>query len=138
MKKVFTSESITEGHPDKVCDRIADSVLDAILAVDPDARVACECAATSQYLLVMGEITTTAEINVEKIARDKIRQIGYTDDKLGFSACCSVMPAAKPRNSCRLPSCFPISSANGWKRSERAARCRICGPTEKARSAWNT
>ena len=86
MKKVFTSESITEGHPDKVCDRIADSVLDAILAVDPDARVACECAATSQYLLVMGEITTTAEIDVEKIAREKIRQIGYTDDKLGFSA----------------------------------------------------
>ena len=86
MKKVFTSESITEGHPDKVCDRIADSVLDAILAVDPDARVACECSATRQFLLVMGEITTSADIDVEKIARDKIREIGYTDDRLGFSA----------------------------------------------------
>lgn len=86
MKKVFTSESITEGHPDKVCDRIADAVLDAILAKDPDARVACECAATSQFLLVMGEITANADIDVEKIAREKIRSIGYTDEKLGFSA----------------------------------------------------
>lgn len=84
MKKVFTSESITEGHPDKVCDRIADAVLDAILAKDPDARVACECAATSQFLLVMGEITANADIDVEKIAREKIRSIGYTDEKLGF------------------------------------------------------
>ena len=86
MKKVFTSESITEGHPDKVCDRIADAVLDAILAKDPDARVACECAATSQFLLVMGEITANADIDVEKIAREKIKSIGYTDEKLGFSA----------------------------------------------------
>ncbi|PWM75094.1 MAG: methionine adenosyltransferase [Bacillota bacterium] len=86
MRRVFTSESITEGHPDKVCDRIADAVLDAILAQDENARVACECAVKDNYMLIMGEITTTAEIDAERIAREKIREIGYNDDKLGFSA----------------------------------------------------
>ena len=86
MRRVFTSESITEGHPDKVCDRVADAVLDAILRQDPDARVACECAVKDNYMLIMGEITSAARIDAEKIAREKIREIGYTDDKLGFSA----------------------------------------------------
>ena len=86
MKRVFTSESVTEGHPDKVCDRIADSVLDEILKQDRDARVACECAVKDNYMLIMGEITTSAQIDAEKIAREKIAQIGYTDDRLGFSA----------------------------------------------------
>ncbi len=86
MKRIFTSESITEGHPDKVCDRTADAVLDAVLAQDPYARVACECAVKDDYMLIMGEISADAEIDAEKIAREKIRGIGYTDPALGFSA----------------------------------------------------
>ncbi len=85
MKKLFTSESVTEGHPDKVCDQISDAVLDAILAQDKRARVACECSVTTDYLLIMGEITTTAKVDVEKIAREKIKEIGYTDPNCGFS-----------------------------------------------------
>ncbi|MBQ2714392.1 MAG: methionine adenosyltransferase [Clostridia bacterium] len=81
MKKLFTSESVTIGHPDKVCDQISDSVLDAILAQDKMARVACECCACPGLVLVMGEVTTTAKIDVEKIVRDRILEIGY--DKSG-------------------------------------------------------
>ena len=86
MKQFFTSESVTEGHPDKVCDQISDAVLDAIIKEDPDARVACECCASTDYLLIMGEITTAAKPDFERIARDKIREIGYTQKALGFSA----------------------------------------------------
>ena len=86
MKQFFTSESVTEGHPDKVCDQISDAVLDAIIREDPDARVACECCASTDYLLIMGEITTAAKPDFERIARDKIREIGYTQKALGFSA----------------------------------------------------
>ena len=86
MKKYFTSESVTSGHPDKVCDRISDSVLDALLAVDPNSRVACECSVTTNFLLVMGEITSKAKIDIDSIARNAIRDIGYTDDALGFNA----------------------------------------------------
>ena len=76
-KRIFTSESVTEGHPDKVCDRVSDSVLDAVLAQDPMARVACECAATTGLMLVMGEITTTAAIDVADIAaRYRLRCTG--------------------------------------------------------------
>ena len=86
MKQFFTSESVTEGHPDKVCDQISDAVLDAIIKEDPDARVECECCASTDYLLIMGEITTAAKPDFERIARDKIREIGYTQKALGFSA----------------------------------------------------
>ena len=86
MKKYFTSESVTSGHPDKVCDRISDSVLDALLAIDPQSRVACECSVTTNFLLVMGEITSKAKIDIDAIAREAIRDIGYTDDALGFNA----------------------------------------------------
>ena len=86
MKNYFTSESVTVGHPDKVCDNISDAVLDAILAKDPEARVACECSATTDLLLVMGEITSTANIDVEEIARGVIKEIGYNDPDTGFSA----------------------------------------------------
>ncbi len=86
MKNYFTSESVTVGHPDKVCDNISDAVLDAILEKDPMARVACECSATTDLLLVMGEITSTANVDVEKIARGVIKDIGYTDANTGFSA----------------------------------------------------
>lgn len=86
MKNYFTSESVTSGHPDKICDLISDSVLDEFLKFDPNARVACECAVTTNYLLVMGEITSTAKVDVKKVARQTIREIGYTDKKTGFSA----------------------------------------------------
>lgn len=83
---LMTSESVTEGHPDKLCDQISDGVLDAILAQDPDARVACETATTTGLIVVMGEITTTAWVDVQKIARDTITQAGYTRAKYGFDA----------------------------------------------------
>lgn len=85
-KRLFTSESVTEGHPDKVCDQISDAILDEILKQDPNARVACECCVTTNFLLIMGEITTTAVVDYEKVARDTIREIGYTDEAIGFDA----------------------------------------------------
>ncbi|MEO8286597.1 MAG: methionine adenosyltransferase [Chloroflexota bacterium] len=88
----LTSESVTEGHPDKLCDQISDAVLDAILEKDPDARVACETATTTGLIVVMGEITTDAWINVQKIARDTVEQAGYTDAGYGFDAeTCAVL-----------------------------------------------
>ncbi len=85
MKKLFTSESVTEGHPDKVCDRISDSVLDAILAQDKQARVACECFCTTDFVTIMGEITTTAKVDYEQIARKAICDIGYDSDEKYFN-----------------------------------------------------
>jgi len=83
-KRLFTSESVTEGHPDKVCDAISDGVLDAILAQDPMGRVACETSVTTGLVHVMGEITTDCYVDIAKIARDVIRDIGYTDAAIGF------------------------------------------------------
>ena len=92
MRRLFTSESVTEGHPDKVCDQIADAVLDAILAKDPDAHVACECCATTGMVLVMGEITTSAYVPIDQIARNKIVEIGYDRAKYGFDGhSCAVL-----------------------------------------------
>ena len=94
MRTVFTSECVTEGHPDKVCDQISDAVLDAILAQDPASRVACETCATTGMVMVMGEITTEAQVSIPDIAREVIREIGYVGDGLGFSAdSCAVMTA---------------------------------------------
>lgn len=84
MKKLFTSESVTLGHPDKICDRISDSVLDAILAQDPNARVACESFCTTGFITVMGEISTTASIDIQKIARRAINETGYNSAEAGF------------------------------------------------------
>lgn len=87
MKKMFlTSESVTEGHPDKMCDQISDSILDELLKQDPMSRVACETAVTTGLVLVMGEISTNAYIDIPKIFRDTIREIGYTRAKFGFDA----------------------------------------------------
>lgn len=86
MNKFFTSESVTEGHPDKVCDQISDAVLDAILKEDPEARVACECACCTGLILVMGEITTNCYVDIQKIARQTVEEIGYTRAKYGFDA----------------------------------------------------
>lgn len=91
-KRLFTSESVTEGHPDKICDQISDAVLDAILKQDPEARVACEVAVTTGLVLLMGEITTTCYVDIPKIARKTVERIGYTRAKYGFDAeTCAVL-----------------------------------------------
>ena len=84
-KMLFTSESVTEGHPDKVCDKVSDAILDAILTEDKNARVACECFCTTGMINVMGEISTDAKVDIEKIVRKTICDIGYDDDRLGFN-----------------------------------------------------
>ena len=84
MRFIFTSEAVTEGHPDKVADRIADSILDEILKQDKNARVACEVIDAPQLVFIFGEITTTANVDYEKVARDTVKEIGYTNSELGF------------------------------------------------------
>lgn len=86
MKKLFTSEAVTEGHPDKICDLISDAILDAILSKDPNARVACETAVTTGLVVVMGEITTETYVDIQAIVRDTVKQIGYDRGKYGFDA----------------------------------------------------
>ena len=93
-KVLFTSESVTEGHPDKICDQISDAILDALLEQDPMSRVACETCATTGIVMVMGEITTNAYVDIQKIVRDTVREIGYTRGKYGFDAdTCGVITA---------------------------------------------
>ena len=85
-RRLFTSESVTEGHPDKICDQISDAILDAILAADPNARVACETTVTTGLVLVAGEVTTTTYVDIKGIVRDTVAEIGYTRGKYGFDA----------------------------------------------------
>ncbi|MGC5324897.1 methionine adenosyltransferase [Brevibacillus sp. SYSU BS000544] len=93
-RRLFTSESVTEGHPDKICDQISDSVLDAILSKDPNARVACETSVTTGLVLVAGEITTNTYVDIQKLVRETIREIGYDRAKFGFDAdTCGVITA---------------------------------------------
>ena len=92
MRRLFTSESVTEGHPDKICDQISDAVLDAIIAQDPTARVACETTVTTGMVMIMGEISTNCYVDIPKVARETIREIGYDRAKYGFDCdTCSVM-----------------------------------------------
>ena len=99
-KLLFTSESVTEGHPDKMCDAISDAILDALLEQDPMSRVACETATTTGMVLVMGEITTNAYVDIQKIVRDTIKEIGYTRGKFGFDAeTCGVITAIDEQSS---------------------------------------
>lgn len=96
MKKLFTSESVTEGHPDKICDQVSDAILDSILAEDPQARVACETAITTGAVFVLGEITTKAYVDIESIVRKTISDIGYNNPQLGFDAnTCAVITTIK-------------------------------------------
>ena len=89
---LFTSESVTEGHPDKICDQISDAVLDAIIAQDPAARVACETAVTTGMVMVMGEISTSCYVDIPKTVREVVREIGYTRAKYGFDCnTCAVL-----------------------------------------------
>ncbi len=99
-KLYFTSESVTEGHPDKMCDQISDAVLDAIIKDDPDARVACEVATTTGLVVVMGEITTSTYVDIAALARDVVRDIGYTRAKYGFDAdTCGVLVSIKEQSA---------------------------------------
>lgn len=99
-RRLFTSESVTEGHPDKMCDQISDAILDALMAQDPMSRVACETATTTGMVLVMGEITTNAYVDIQKIVRDTIKEIGYTRGKFGFDAeTCGVLTAIDEQSS---------------------------------------
>jgi len=94
VKRLFTSESVTEGHPDKICDQISDAILDAMLEKDPMARVACETAVTTGMVLVMGEITTNCYVDIPTIVRETIREIGYDRAKYGFDCdTCAVLTA---------------------------------------------
>ena len=86
MKKLFTSESVTEGHPDKVCDRISDAILDEVLNEDPTGRVACETCITTGMVFITGEISTTAHLDIDRIARRTLRGIGYDSEESGFDA----------------------------------------------------
>ena len=101
MEKIlFTSESVTEGHPDKICDQISDAILDALMEQDPMSRVACETAITTGLVLVMGEITTKAYVDIQKIVRETVREIGYTRGKFGFDAeNCGVITAIDEQSS---------------------------------------
>ena len=93
-RRLFTSESVTEGHPDKMCDQISDAILDALMEQDPMSRVACETCTTTGLVMVMGEITTNAYVDIQKIVRDTVREIGYTRGKFGFDAdTCGVITA---------------------------------------------
>ena len=99
-KHLFTSESVTEGHPDKMCDQISDAILDALMAQDPMSRVACETSTTTGLVLVMGEITTKAYVDIQKIVRDTIKEIGYVRGKYGFDAeTCGVLTAIDEQSS---------------------------------------
>lgn len=99
-KLLFTSESVTEGHPDKICDQISDAVLDALIEQDPMSRVACETAITTGLVLVMGEVTTKGYVDIQKVVRDTIREIGYTRSKFGFDCdTCGVIVALDEQSS---------------------------------------
>ena len=93
-KLLFTSESVTEGHPDKVCDAVSDAILDACMEADPMSRVACETACCTGFVLVTGEITTKANLDIPKLVRETVNEIGYNDAKTGFDGnTCAVMVA---------------------------------------------
>ena len=100
-KVLFTSESVSKGHPDKVCDQISDAILDACLKEDPNSRVACEVFATTDLVVIGGEITTTAEVNYEQVARDVLKDIGYDDSDKGIDyRTCKVQ--VTDRNQCKM------------------------------------
>src|SRR5574341_959481 len=99
MRYFFTSESVTEGHPDKICDQLSDAVLDSVIAQDKDCRVACEAMVKTGMVVLAGEITTRARIEFPRIVRETIREIGYTNAKMGFDwETCAVMVAVEKQS----------------------------------------
>src|SRR6185437_11466837 len=128
-RHVFTSESVTEGHPDKIADQISDSILDAILAEDAKARVACETLVTTGMAVVAGEITTTTYVHIPDIVRGTITSIGYTDANFGFDAqTCAVLTTIDRQST-------DIAMRSGWRRCGNPASCPGCVPTARRRSA---
>ena len=98
-QSLFTSESVTEGHPDKICDKVSDAILDAIIGQDPACRVACETLVKTGYVNVAGEVTTTTYVNIPQIVRDTIREIGYVSSDMGFDAnSCGVLVAIEAQS----------------------------------------
>ena len=97
VKKLFTSESVTEGHPDKLCDQVSDGVLDAVLAQDPKAHVACETCTTTGMVMVMGEMTTSCYVDIQQIVRDTVKKIGYdgSGDSFDYKTC-AVLSSIRP------------------------------------------
>ena len=116
MKHFFSSESVTGGHPDKVCDQISDAVLDALLAQDPASRVACETCCTTDFLVVMGEITSNANVDFEDIARKTVLEIGYNDDSLGFNGSTCQVICKIDKQSADIS--MGVSSAHEQKQGE--------------------
>jgi S-adenosylmethionine synthetase len=149
-KFLFTSESVTMGHPDKVADHISDSVLDAMLEQDRKSRVACETMVTTGLVVVAGEITSTAVVDIPTVVRNTIKKIGYTDPDMGFDfENCAVMVSLdkqspdisqgvtegtglhKEQGAGRFTSRTPLPS--DWRKSGRIRRCPGCGRTARAR-----
>ena len=126
-KRLFTSESVTEGHPDKICDAISDAVLDALMEKDPMSRVACETAITTGLVLVMGEITTHAYVDIQKIVRETVREIGYDRAKYGFDCdTCGVITAIDEQSKEGAPasrSCTASSISTGRSSSSSRGIC---------------
>ena len=115
-KKLFTSESVTEGHPDKLCDQVSDGVLDAILSQDPNAHVACETCATTGMVMVMGEISTTARVDVPSIVRETVKKIGYDGSGNSFDyKTCAVLTAIDEQSPTS-----PWASTTLWKTAKAA------------------
>ena len=128
MKKMFTSESVTEGHPDKLCDLIADSILDAYLEKDPKSRVACECVAGKGLVLVTGEITSSANVDIEEIVRNTIKKIGYTDENtdISYEKCKVIVNISKQSEDIALGVDRSLESKNEYN------KCKNCEIEEGA------
>ncbi len=118
MRKLFTSESVTEGHPDKICDQISDAIVDAIISEDTDGRIAAETAVNTGYIIIFGEITTKCYVDIAKVARDTVREIGYTDSSMGFDGnTCAVLTAIDEQSE---DIAMGVNQAVEYKRGELA------------------
>jgi S-adenosylmethionine synthetase len=130
-KRLFTSESVTEGHPDKISDQISDSVLDAILSQDANAKVACETLVTTGLAFIAGEITTTAYVDLPSVARAVIKDIGYTDSSFGFDCdTCSVITAIDEQISVKYGLAISAMSACSTASCERVNTRIVAMPCE--------